>query len=311
MRQRPVRTALCSLFLIAPLLAGGASAQAGAEPPFPIERGDRIVLIGNTLAERMQLFPHFEGLLTSLHPGDSLTFRNMAWSADEVDLQPRPLNFGDLHAHLGEQGADVIFAAFGANESFAGEAGLPDFRVALDTLLQSMQARRYNGAAPPRIVLLSPIAQERVERVPADVAERNRLLALYTEAMREVAARRGVRFVDLFAPTRPLMEDPSLGDLTINGIHLEDRGYEVVSKLIASSLGWPSESTGSQALRDEIREKNEIFFLRWRAVNGEYIYGRRKEPFGVVNFPGEMRQLEEMIRTHEQRIWRTAREDGN
>lgn len=299
------------------LLAGHAAAQQAADPAFRLERGDRVVFIGNTFAERMQLFPHFEALITARHPADSLTFRNMGWSGDEVALRPRPLNFGDLHTHLEEQGADVIFAAFGMNESYAGEAGLEAFRVGLDTLVQAMRGRRYNGSTPPRIVLLSPIAHERVSRVPLDPADHNRQLALYTRAMGEVAAQRGVRFIDLFEATRPLMEDPSLGDLTINGIHLNDRGYQVVSRLMARSLGWPHADPRSARtdaslarLMDAIREKDQLFFYRWRAVNGEYIYGRRRAPFGVVSFPPEMRQLEEMIRSHEERIWRLAGEGG-
>ena len=308
------RTISRRVLVLAALLAGPAAAQEGAAP-FRIERGDRVVFVGNTFAERLQLFPHFEALLTTLQPDDSLTFRNLGWSADEVTLQPRPLNFGDMHTHLREQEADVIFAAFGMNESFAGEAGLADFRVALDTLLQSMQAKQYNGRSAPRIVLISPIAHERIERVPVDPAPRNRLLGLYTEAMRSVAAARGVRFIDLFTPTLRLVENRSLGDLTINGIHLNDRGNEIASRLMARSLGWPAADPTAAATRDPallglaeaIREKNQLFFYRWRAVNGEYIYGRRKEPFGVVNFPPEMRMLEEMIAAREKEIWRLAK----
>ena len=59
-------------------------------------------------------------------------------------------------------------------------------------------------------------------------------------------------------------------------------------------------------LAEAIRQKNDLFFLRWRAVNGEYIYGRRKEPFGVVNFPAEMARLEEMVRAAEGEIWKLA-----
>lgn len=315
-RRRAIR--VVPLAVAALLFAGHAMAQAASSAAFEIQRGDRIVFVGNTFAERMQLFPHFESLLTRLQPDDSLTFRNMGWSADEVALQPRPLNFGDMHSHLNEQRAEVIFAAFGMNESYAGEAGLPAFRIALDTLLQAMQRRRYDGEASPRIVLLSPIAHERVERVPLDPTAHNRQLAAYTETMRQVAAERGVRFVDLYTPTLPLMENRALGDLTINGIHLNDRGTEIVSRIMARALGWAApdplaaarSSAGDAALTAAIRDKNQLFFYRWRAVNGEYIYGRRKEPFGVVNFPPEMRQLEDMIATREKEIWRLARAAG-
>ena len=306
---------LLPVLLAALMVAVSARAQAAPGAPFTIGRGERVVFIGNAFAERMQLFPHFEALLTTLQPDDSLTFRNMGWSGDEVALQPRPLNFGDMHSHLGEQRADVIFAAFGMSESYGGEAGLPGFGVALDTLLQAMQRRQYNGRSQPRIVLLSPIAHERIERVPLDPAAHNRQLAMYTQAMREVAASRGVRFVDLHTPTLPLMENRSLGDLTINGIHLNDRGNEIVIRIIARSLGWPAADPLGPPARDPaiarleaaIRDKNQLFFYRWRAVNGEYIYGRRKEPFGVVNFPPEMKTLEEMIGAREAQIWSIAR----
>jgi hypothetical protein len=46
-------------------------------------------------------------------------------------------------------------------------------------------------------------------------------------------------------------------------------------------------------------EKEQRFFHRYRAVNGEYVYGRRKEPFGVVNFPDEMRRWDELVRESE------------
>lgn len=312
------RSVFLSLILaVGAVWPSGSFAQASADSVFRIGRQDRVVFIGNTFAERMQLFPHFERLLTTLQPDDSVTFRNLGWSGDEVALQPRPLNFGDVHSHLAEQRADVVFAAFGMNESYAGVEGLPKFRSDLTELLRGLLGHRYNGTTPPRVVLVSPIAHERVASVPLDPEPHNRDLALYSDAMGEIAAELGVRFIDLYAPTLPLMRDPALGDLTINGIHLNEPGYEIVSRIMARSLGWnhgdPSSPVHARAtaarerLQRAIREKNELFFLRWRAVNGEYIYGRRKEPFGVADFPPEMRQLEEMIREKEEQIWMLAR----
>ena len=59
-------------------------------------------------------------------------------------------------------------------------------------------------------------------------------------------------------------------------------------------------------LRDAIRDKNEQFFHRWRPVNAEYVVGRRVEPFGSVNFPGEMKQLDAMVAARDRRIWQRA-----
>ena len=305
--RRPLLLGICSA-LLSPL-AGAAQSE-----PFPFHDGDRVVFIGNTFAERLQIFPHFEALLTARRPEARLTFRYLAWSGDEVDLRPRPLNFGDLHTHLREQGADVIVAAFGMNESFAGPEGIPHFRQKLGALLDTLRTEHYNGSSPPRVVLLSPIPHEEVAAVPLDPAAHNADLARYSEAMRQVAAERGVRFVDLLTALRPILDDPALGDLTLNGIHLEDRGYQIAGRLMARELGLlPTEASllepppsAQLALAHAIREKNDLFFYRWRAVNGEYIYGRRREPFGVVNFPAEMARLEEMIAAAEQRIWQRA-----
>ena len=304
------------LLLLAGLFSLTPIAAAAQPAPLEIAAGDRVVFIGNTFAERMQLFPHLEAILTADRPEREITFRYLAWSGDELNLRPRPLNFGDLHTHLEEQRADVIFAAFGMNESFRGEAHLPQFRTELAAFVDSLQSRHYNGTTPPQIVLISPIPHEDVARVPLDPSGHNADLGRYTAAMQTVAEEKGVRFIDLFQPLRPLMEDPALGDLTINGIHLDDRGYLIASRLMAQSLGWLSGEADLLAPADAqhlrlaaaIHDKNEIFFLRWRAVNGEYIYGRRKEPFGVVNFPAEMEQLEQMIAAAEREIWSLALE---
>jgi hypothetical protein len=69
----------------------------------------------------------------------------------------------------------------------------------------------------------------------------------------------------------------------------------------------PEWTTALDTLRDTIRDKNREFFHRWRPVNAEYIVGRRVEPFGSVNFPGEMQQLDDMVAERDQRIWSSAR----
>lgn len=41
-------------------------------------------------------------------------------------------------------------------------------------------------------------------------------------------------------------------------------------------------------------------------INGFYIYGGRKQPFGVVNFPAEFAKLRKMIAVRDRRIWDVA-----
>ena len=293
-----------------------------AQPAVEFKPGDRVVLVGNTLCERMQLYNHFETLLMTRFADLNLTVRNLCWSADTPSLQPRPLNFGDAPTHLYRQKADVILAFFGQSESFEGEAGVAQFEQDLATWHRANLAAKYNGSSPPRIVLVSPIAHERLERLPrVDVAARNRELARYTAAMRKVAAEQGVGFIDLHSPTVTLTSGAEAPPpqahtpFTINGVHLSEHGDRLVARELIERFGGPVRFGGVEprdptaadrdrleALREAIRDKNEQFFYRFRPVNAEYVVGRRVEPFGSQNFPGEMKQLDEMVAEGDKRI---------
>ena len=298
-------------------LAAFAHAAAAQTPRLELRQGDTVILLGNTLAERMQHFNHFETLLMTRFPELQLRVRNLGWSGDTITLQPRPLNFGDTSKPLHEQKADVIFAFFGINESFDGEAGLPGFEADLDRYLKTHLAARYNGKTPPRLVLVSPIAHEPLERLHhVDVDARNRELQRYTTAMARVAGRNQVPFVDLFTPSLDAITARSLNiALTTNGIHVNEAGDEFVARSLMHALGFEAKDARKaagptlkqlQALRDDIAEKNRQFFYRWRFLNAEYVVGRRVEPFGSKSFPPEMQKLDKIINDLDGRIWKRA-----
>ena len=52
-----------------------------------------------------------------------------------------------------------------------------------------------------------------------------------------------------------------------------------------------------------VRIKHYHQRLLYRPTNTEYVFGRRHKPYGVVNFPPEMRQLQRMIEAREHAIW--------
>jgi hypothetical protein len=299
------------------LAAGRATAQSAdtAPPRLELKPSDRIVLVGNTLADRQQYFNHFETTLLALYPQLELSMRNLGWSADTLTLQPRPLNFGDTPQHLTTYKADVILGFFGANESFDGEAGIPQFEKDLEAYIEKHRAAKYNGAESPRLAIVSPIAHERLTRlVHVDVDARNRELGRYTDAMRRVTTRLGVPFADVFTPMRDAMATAK-APLTVNGMHLNEDGDKVFAVVLITALGLAPEAlpAGSKSysdLRALIQEKNRLFFLRFRPLNAEYVVGRRVDPFGSVSFPPEMKRLDELIAAQEKRIWRQARTVG-
>lgn len=312
MSNRSWRALALPMAASALLLAAGLAA---AEPRLTLQQHDRVMLVGNTLAERQMLFNHFETSLLVRFPSLELTVRNLGWSGDTPALQPRPLNFGDAATHLTAQRADVILAFFGLNESFAGEAGIAAFERDLDSWVATHRAARYNGRGAPRIVLVSPIAHERLARlVHVDADARNRELARYTEAMRALAARLELPFADVFTPMRAAMAS-ARQPLTINGIHLNEAGDRVFAGILLAALGLAPEAPAAAApparafeeLREQIRARNQLWFYRFRPLNAEYVVGRRVNPFGSVNFPAEMKRLDERIGDADKGIWRRAR----
>ena len=212
-----------------------AAHSGRAEPvattlPLEIPKKSRVVYIGNTLLDRAADFGHFEALLQQHHPDHQLEVRNLSWATDEVDLQPRPDNFGTLDQHLTYQKADIIFAAFGYNESFDGLEAIPEFKKRLSAFLRRIKASAFNGKTGPQIVLISPTANENVAAVAAaDLNNAN--LKAYSRAMAEVAAKQEVAFIDVFTATEAALKNPKT-DHTFNGVHLEENGYQVFAETL-------------------------------------------------------------------------------
>lgn len=288
----------------------GPAAAIATSLPLPLKKGDRIALIGNTLLDRSQHFGHLEALLHSHFPNHELVVRNLSWSADTIDLQPRPSNFANLDQHLTHEKADVIIAAFGFNESFAGRNGLADFEQTLATFLTSLKTKAYNGTSAPRVLLISPIANENVEAVNAADLN-NKQIQLYVDAMKNVAAQQQIGFVDVFKPLQQAMASPGT-DLTINGCHLTKRGYATFGiKLFTQAFGVNEARaqeylSNSDALRKAIVDRNRQYNRRYRPVNTFYYTGDRNKSYGYLDFLPAMRNFDVMTTNRDRRIWDIA-----
>lgn len=304
---------LFTLFLTVAVLAFCSFATAD---DFQFRPEDRIGIIGNTLAERMQHDGYLEATLHAAYSKHQLTIRNMGFSGDELTVRLRSSNFGSQDDWLTRTQADVVFAFFGYNESFAGEAGLPKFREDLKRFIEHTRNQKYNGQTPPRLVIFSPIAHENLRdpNLP-DGSENNHRLALYTSAMQAVTAELNVPFVDLFNPTRQLYET-SDEPLTINGVHLNERGNAAVARIIHQSLAPATALADDEARFEQIRravqEKNFYWFNRYRTTDGYSIYGGRadlKFTDGQTNrevMQREMEVLDVMTANRDRVIWGAA-----
>ena len=248
-----------------------------ATAQLPLQQDDMVCIVGNALGDRMQHDGWVETILQSQLAAKNITFRNLAVSGDTLTSQPRSKGVPTVETILSHKKADVIFAFFGYNESFGGEAKLPTFKSDLAAMIDRYRAAKFNGESAPRLVLFSPIAHENHgdPHLPDGTAN-NANLSLYTEAMKQVAAEKGVAFVDLFTTTQSLYAKAK-SPLTLNGIHLLPEGNRQIGEVIASAvLGKPvSSSPAMEPLRQAVMDKDWHWHNRYRATDENDIWGGR------------------------------------
>src|SRR5215217_5900905 len=160
-------TAAAAVITLAPprpnaFSTGFTQAAAQARQPFALHAGDHIGIIGNQLAERLQYDGWLDTLLHARFPQHDLVIRNLGFSGDEIATRLRSKNFGTPDEWLSGTAAaiggyqenrlkasntkaDVVFAFFGYNESYGGDAGLPVFRQQLEDWITHTLAQKYNG----------------------------------------------------------------------------------------------------------------------------------------------------------------------
>jgi hypothetical protein len=202
---------------------------------------------------------------------------NAGW----VTFGPPDQGFNRLKKLIGEIRPTVILANFGMTESFQGPQKLDDFVKGYERLLDMMTAE---AGTDPRVVLLSPNYHEDVGRPHPDPRPHNESLKRYRDATRDLAAKRGHRFVDLYALTERLATQGSPRQLTDNGIHPTPEGYQLLSAELLKALGVPPGGDlppeKFERLRKLVVAKNAEYFNYWRPQNDTYILGYRKKEQG-------------------------------
>ena len=341
---------MMSLRSLAAGLIAWAAAGSVFAAEFALKKGDHICIIGNTTAERMQHYGHLEALIVAKYPDYELVFRNLGYSGDEVDTgkRLRSMDFGSPDEWLAgnspvPQGgkklsekdkvaenrfehtntkADVVFAFFGYNESYAGEKGLPQFKSQLENFVKHTLGQKYNGKSAPQLVLFTPFPQQVSDDVnlPAKkiVDEHNANLGLYAKAMVEVAKANEVHCVNLFE-LFPQAAAGVKGPLTINSIHLNAEGDKVLASACFRGLFAGDPPVVNEKLRAAINDKNWYWFHRYRTTDGYSTFGDRaflkfaegaggygpgRSNYGTVQ--RELEVLDLQTQTREKHVWAVA-----
>ncbi len=329
-----IRTCLLAASLLCAL-------SVTAVEPLVLKQDARIVLIGGGLGARMVHFDHFETELYRRYPKNNLFIRNMCDEGNTPGFRPhsgrnspwaypgaekfRTLEkardrWGSGHTGKGHYKTpdewlatlkpDIIIGFFGFSESFEGPAGLENFKGELEGFIAHTLAATTNGTDVPQLALVSPIAFQDLSTRYAtpDGVQENVNLALYSLAMKEVAARHSVHFVDLFSLTKQWFTRKAK-PLTRDGALLTSEGYSRLGPPLVDHVFGPSErnaAVNEEGLREAIAEKNWLWLNTYKIPNGVHVYGRRHRPHGPKNYPSELAKLDEMMVVRDQAIWATV-----
>ena len=315
---------------VEPAAAASVRPQAVAAPA----KGERVILLGNGLAERDVYYHRLETELHLRFPEKELFVRNMGHVGDTPGFRPHPSRTSqwafpgaekfhpELKVHNGKGffptpdqwltflKADTIVAFFGFNESFDGQDKVANFQAELEAWVQHTLGKAYNGKAAPRLVLVSPIAfedQSAIHDLPSGKKE-NSNLALYAAAIEAVAKKHKLTFIDLFAPTKKLFAE-SKTPLTTRGFVPNDLGYQKIAPILADGLFGPQPHASKarpELVWQAVMQKDWFWNNDYNLLNGVHTHGQRYKPFGPQNYPDEIKKSREMATLRDDLIHNVA-----
>ncbi|RZS96490.1 putative membrane-bound dehydrogenase-like protein [Cecembia calidifontis] len=310
--------------------------QCSQKESINLKKGDHIILIGNNLGSRMMEYGLFETEMHVRYPDSLLYIRNMCDGGNTPGFRPHSgrvspwafpgaeefqtefANFSDSQGHfetpdewLYRHKADIILAFFGFNESFQGEEGLENYKAELDAFIRHTLQQNYNGNTPPQLAIISPIAFEDLSDIKdlPNGEKENKNLELYTLAMKEVAGKHKVLFVDAFTPSKKWYAS-SAEPLTIDGSQLNEQGYQKLAVLLADQVFGKTKAKAAQhrdLIHEMVMEKNWMWHNDYKIPNGVHVYGRRYKPFGPDNYPYELEKIRQMTAIRDEAIWKASK----
>jgi len=204
-----------------------AAQRRATRTPFELRDGDSIIWLGGTFIERAQRYGWLETSLHGALPDRKLRFRNLGWSADTVLAEsrgifdPPTVGYARMLQWVRDIKPSVIVLNYGANESFQGESGLSTFLANYEKLLDDLSATNAE------LVLMTPHFHLALPAPLPSPEARNRTLAMYGDAIVELAMARHLNVIDLrkldWKGTQPTR-------VTDNSLHFNEYGNHVVAQ---------------------------------------------------------------------------------
>ncbi len=266
-----------------------------------VQDHDVIALTGGSNLERTRFNGYLQTHLIAAKPTGQIRVRNFGWEGDTVFEQWRDAGAASFanswrqqrewRQQLRDAGATVVLAQFGQMESLGGVARLPQFLAAYEKLIAEFAE---DGR---RVALVAPIGFE------GKLAAQNKILAAYTKAIRDLAAKLKLKFIEIEK------EGENVGALTENGYQLSAVGHRHIARHIAEGLGIAP--VDNEAVRREVLEMERLWFNYWRPMNWAFLAGDRSgvpysKDWRNSNqriFPQEMDDFLPLLKQADENIW--------
>ena len=97
-------------------------------------------------------------------------------------------------------------------------------------------------------------------------------------------------------------------DISFNGAHLTEAGYEIFARSLYRSTFGEDASTVNEDLRANIVDKNRQYFRRYRPLNTFYYTGGRNKSYGYLDFLPAMKNFDIMTANRDSQSWTIATE---
>lgn len=210
--------------------------------------GDRVAWIGGQIFESAQEQGWLEAelrwrLLLQSPSLQDISFRNVAWSGDDVEGRARAV-FGGLEDGYQRRLVDLraaqptlVILGYGTSEAMDDRWNEERFTKSMTRLLDDLkqQSMRVVLLVPPLLSPKSPMPGNRLGEI-------NRRLPIFQQAIQKIAQARELQTIPL-----PVIQP----EWTDDGIHLNDSGARAWAQSLAQSL-CPTESSPGVAGKDAI-----------------------------------------------------------
>lgn len=217
------------------------------EPPYGIappsiffQNGDApVVFLGDSITEQQMYTTCIEAYLLTRFPSWKLTFRNIGWGGDTSWLKCRGNFENGMSRDILPLAPKVIIINYGMNDA-RGDSHYAKYVEHMTRLARELKAAGIRVA-----LITSNPAESYMEGQPGGDAY-NVMLCRFSNAVKEVAAKEGVAFVDQFTPFLGVIEEGrkagvlgAKGDprLTSDGTHPNWAGHFVMASSILKGLG--------------------------------------------------------------------------